>query len=170
MTAGDDRAPGGAVLMVDRLFLGPDHAVTAAPLYRLGYVSTQTRPLSPAETLSLLRLARRKNEERDVTGLLLHREDSFFQVLEGPEQAVREIFDTLRSDDRHQRIEVLFEGPCEEREFADWRMGFSELDGVDVSQLPGFSDFLQQDSEPRQLFDELTRTQRLMLLFKVTAC
>jgi hypothetical protein len=150
--------------------LDPDRGAAAATLYRLGYVSTQTRPLSSAEMLSLLHLARENNAAHDVTGLLLHREDSFFQVLEGPEQAVLEIFETLQSDSRHQRIEILFEGACEEREFPDWRMGFSELDGIDVSQLPGFSDFLLNDIEPRRLFDELTRTQRLMMLFKMTAC
>jgi len=173
MSVEDDRAPGGAVLMVALENPPPASAGVTAPvtgklekLYRLGYVSTQTRPIGTQEMLSLLQQAREANRECDVTGLLLHRENSFFQVLEGPERAVLEVFEKLKGDPRHQRIELLFQGACDEREFPDWRMGFSELDGIDVSQLPGFSGFLVEDAEPRWLFQELTRTQRLMVLFR----
>ena len=41
--------------------------------------------------------------------------------------------------------------PCE---FPDWRMGFVELDGIDVSLLPGFSNFLVDEVEPRRDFIE----------------
>ena len=93
-----------------------------------------------------------RNQELDITGLLLHREGSFFQVLEGEEDAVRQVFDKIQRDPRHERIKVLFEGPIEAREFADWRMGFVDLNGVDVKNLPGFSDFLSDDVEPRRAF------------------
>ncbi len=173
MSGDDDRAPGGAVLMValENSPSAPAGIKTPATrelakLYHLGYVSTQTRTISPAEILSLLHDAREANHKLGVTGLLLHRDDSFFQVLEGPEATVRGLFEKLKRDTRHQRVEVLFEGACDEREFPDWSMGFSELDGIDVSQLPGFSGFLVEDAEPRWLFHELTRTQRLMLLFR----
>ena len=98
--------------------------------------------------------------------LLLHREDSFFQVLEGEEDVVRQVFDKIQRDPRHERIKVLFEGPIEAREFADWRMGFVDLNGVDVKNLPGFSDFLSDDVEPRRLLEELTQVKRLLLLFR----
>lgn len=138
-------------------------------LFHLGYVSTQTGPMSPGELFSLLNQARETNRNRNVTGLLLHREDSFFQVMEGPKQDVLELFEILKKDPRHHRVEVLFEGACSEREFPDWRMGFIELDGVDVRLLPGFSNFLLDDAEPRRLLQELTRTRRLMLLFRSMA-
>jgi hypothetical protein len=137
-----------------------------ATLYHLGYVSTQTRPMTSADLLALLTRAREANSKRNVTGLLLHREDSFFQVIEGAEQEVLAVFEQVKRDPRHQRVEVLFQGACDKREFSDWRMGFIELDGIDVSALPGFSSFLVDDAEPRHLLRELTRTQRLMLLFR----
>jgi hypothetical protein len=136
-------------------------------VYHLGYVSTQTMRLGPKEVLGLLESARERNRDRDLTGILLHREDSFFQVLEGDAASVREVFERIREDPRHQRIEILFEGEIDEREFADWRMGFLELDGVDVESLPGFSDFLDGGSkEPRRLFYDLSKAKRLMLLFR----
>lgn len=135
-------------------------------LYHLGYVSTQTRPLSGDDLVTLLRQARARNQANGVTGLLLHREDSFFQVLEGKQEQVMQIFSSIERDPRHHRVEVLFQGPTATREFDDWRMGFIELDGIDVDRLPGFSDFLSSGAESRQFLKELTETQRLMLLFR----
>jgi hypothetical protein len=135
-------------------------------LYHLGYVSTQTDAMTPDDLLALLNQAHAKNSALHITGVLLHREDSFFQVLEGEEADVRALFDKIRRDPRHQRIEVLFEGEIDAREFPDWRMSFIELDGVDVSKLPGFSGFLRNDAEPRRLFEGLTQSRRLMLLFR----
>jgi hypothetical protein len=45
-------------------------------------------------------------------------------------------------------------------------MGFLELDGVDVTQLEGVSDFLTRDLDPREMFPRLSRAKRLMLLFR----
>ena len=135
-------------------------------LYHLGYVSTQTRPMDGKGLLEILKAARRSNEDVEITGLLLHREDSFFQVLEGEEDAVRQVFEKIQRDPRHERVKVLFEGPIEAREFADWRMGFVDLNGVDVKNLPGFSDFLSDDAEPRRFLEEFTQAKRLLLLFR----
>lgn len=135
-------------------------------LYHLAYVSTLRESMPSADVVELLRIARAYNEFRDVTGLLLLRGDSFFQVLEGREADVRAIFERITADSRHHRIEVLFQEPLDEREFGDWRMGFVELDGVDVSELEGVSDFLSRDADPREMFTRLTRSKRLMLLFR----
>jgi len=145
---------------------GSDPAAVPASLYHLGYCSTVTASLTAAELIGLLQSARRRNQELDVTGLLLHREDSFFQIIEGSRENVLAVFERIRTDTRHQRITVLFEGPATHREFSDWRMGFVELDNVDVRMLPGFSHFLRDGLEPRQVLEELTRTRRLMLLFR----
>lgn len=135
-------------------------------LFHLAYVSTQCVAMSADEILELLRTARACNQVRDVTGLLLLRGDSFFQVLEGREADVRAIFERVVADSRHHRIEVLFEEPLAAREFGDWRMGFVELDGVDVNELEGVSDFLSRDADPREMFTRLTRSKRLMLMFR----
>ena len=110
-------------------------------LFHLGYVSTETGDLGSAGMVELLTEARRINTSRDITGLLLHRERSFYQVLEGAEVVVRLTFDSIEKDQRHTAIDVLFEGEVDEREFPDWQMGFLNLDGVDIETLQGYSDF-----------------------------
>jgi hypothetical protein len=59
-----------------------------SPLYHLGYVSTEALKFSEEALVALLSEARNANADRDVTGLLLYREGSFYQVLEGSESAV----------------------------------------------------------------------------------
>lgn len=173
--AGDNEgAPGGAALMApvedpppaNPADVNLSRAEIPADLYHVGYVSTQTRPMESEALVDLLTRARERNRECDITGLLLHREDSFFQVMEGAERDVQLLMEKIKRDPRHQRVEILFQGRCAKREFPEWRMGFVELDGVDVNQLPGFTNFLVEGGEPRWMFHELTRTQRLMLLFK----
>ena len=137
------------------------------PLFCLSYVSTQCHPLSQNELLALLVVARRHNTAADITGLLLHREDSFFQILEGEEDAVRELFGRICTDPRHERIEVVAEGPIKEREFRDWQMAFFELDGQDLSALPGFSDLLDNTASAKLFLQSLSRSKKLAMLFSV---
>ena len=136
------------------------------PIFHLGYVSTETGELSSQDMVDLMTVARRINTERDITGLLLHREKSFYQVLEGPEAQVRQTFDSIERDERHTAVDILFEGAIEEREFADWRMGFLNLDGVDLGTLQGYSDFLNQEDNARDFLENLSRGKRLALMFR----
>lgn len=143
-----------------------DPDATADALYTLGYASTQTAPLGTAGLIELLNEARSFNLAHDITGLLLHRDDSFLQVIEGRKSDVMALYERIRKDPRHQRVETLFEDYIDEREFSEWQMGFIELGGIDVSLLPGFSSFLAENEEPRSLLERLSRTKRLLLLFR----
>ena len=135
-------------------------------LFHLGYVSTETRDLGSAGMVKLLTEARRINTSRDITGLLLHRDRSFYQVLEGAEDVVRQTFDSIEKDKRHTAIDVLFEGEVDEREFPDWQMGFLNLDGVDIEALQGYSDFLSREDNAKDFLENLSRGKRLALMFR----
>jgi hypothetical protein len=135
-------------------------------LFHLGYVSTETGDLGSAGMVELLTEARRINTSRDITGLLLHRERSFYQVLEGAEDVVRQTFDSIEKDQRHTAIDVLFEGEVDEREFPDWQMGFLNLDGVEVGILQGYSDFLSREDNAKDFLENLSRGKRLALMFR----
>ena len=149
-------------------------AATSAPLsesdpgalFHLGYVSTETRQFSPEALIALLNEARNANAKRNVTGLLLYREGSFYQVLEGTESEVMSTFNGIKGDPRHDSVRVLFKGDASIREFADWQMGFLNLDGVDIESLSGFSDFLSRDAQPQEFLENLSRGKRLALMFR----
>ena len=144
----------------------PQQAQDSDALYHLGYVSTEAVKFSEEALLALLGEVRNANVDRDVTGLLLYREGSFFQVLEGRESAVMATFHDIEGDPRHKEIRILFNGETDAREFADWQMGFLNLDGVDVGTLSGFSDFMIRDAHPQEFLENLSRGKRLALMFR----
>lgn len=136
------------------------------PLFHLGYVSTETGDMGTQSMIELMAKARRVNTDRDITGLLLHREKSFYQVLEGSEAEVKKTFSQIERDERHTAVDVLFEGTIEEREFADWRMGFLNLDGVELETLQGYSDFMSREDNAKDFLENLSRGKRLALMFR----
>ena len=142
----------------------PEHG---GAVYCLSYVSTQAQPMTNDELVALLKHAREKNARLGITGLLMHRGDSFFQILEGGEEEVLGLYEDICNDDRHLRIETVAEGRVHAREFSDWQMAFIELDDQDFSALPGFSDLLKSTRKSRDFLHSLSRSKKLALLFSI---
>lgn len=73
---------------------------------------------------TILATSRRNNDEVGVTGALMFNAGCFAQVLEGPRDAVEEVFERIQQDDRHGDVSLLSFGPVGERAFPNWSMGF----------------------------------------------
>jgi hypothetical protein len=97
-------------------------------MHQLVYVSAASWAMSNAELNEILDASRRNNRRSAVTGMLLHIDRGFLQVLEGPKAAVEEIFARIKRDSRHNALRVLIEQETEGRQFGDWSMGFERLD------------------------------------------
>lgn len=97
--------------------------------------------MSDVDVQTLLEAARRKNFMSEITGMLLMIEGSFFQVLEGEEAAVDEIYEEISADPRHDRVTRIIREPIAGRSFGDWTMGFASVARADASQLVGENDF-----------------------------
>lgn len=110
-------------------------------MIQLIYASSATTPFGEAELTDLLKRARVHNASVGVTGLLLFDQGTFLQVLEGPEDAVRTLYDKIALDRRHDKVLLLFDGPIEERVFDEWKMGFVDVAARGLRDLPGFTDF-----------------------------
>lgn len=87
------------------------------------YASAASREFTPEELDELLVVARRNNEALGVTGMLLYEKGSFFQILEGPSEAVEPLYAKIGTDKRHASISKLILEPIEERNFPNWSMG-----------------------------------------------
>ncbi len=91
-------------------------------LFRLLYIST-VRPGHDAATIdAILAIARTRNRQNKLTGLLVYDGRRFMQYLEGDEITVRETFARIKSDPRHFAIVTLRETFAEGRQFSDWDM------------------------------------------------
>lgn len=105
-------------------------------LIRLVYLSSATAAMSEAELADLAARARTFNAAHRITGMLIHAEGNFLQVLEGDEREVDALFGRIRRDARHTHLLLLERTPIERREFADWDMGFRNLSGEECAALP----------------------------------
>lgn len=92
-------------------------------MHRLLYISTAREALKPTALDLLLVEARRNNAAVDVTGLLVVGGKRFLQALEGPEGAVRAVYERIRKDPRHFAIVSLIDQQIPARAFPDWSMG-----------------------------------------------
>ena len=110
------------------------------------YSSTAERSFDDVDLAQLLAQSRTTNEAHGLTGLLVHREGRFLQLIEGEEDDVRERMAAILADDRHGRIAILMEERITERQFPDWTMSFQQLSSADEDQVPGY----------RKAFDDLS--------------
>jgi hypothetical protein len=99
-------------------------------LTRLIYASEASEPLQASGIEDMLRTARAKNRLRDITGLLMFDHRHFLQVLEGDRQQLSDLYTSLVRDPRHRHLLILQCVPIDERQFADWSMGFAPSDSA----------------------------------------
>lgn len=132
----------------------------------LVYVSSSTTLLTDEDLVEILKRSQEKNKRLDITGMLLYRDGNIIQVLEGPEQAVRDLFSVIQQDPRHRGVIVLLEREIAAREFPDWTMAFRNLNDPDIHNVPGYSEYMNQPLDRESLMTDPNRAQRLLELFR----
>ena len=109
-------------------------------LTQLIYVSAQTSKNSAMDLIDIQEVASKNNKLNSVTGLLLYKEETFMQLIEGPSEEVRSLFKKIETDHRHKNIVKIIEEPIAKRSFQNWSMAVREL--PKNIQLPhGIADF-----------------------------
>ncbi|MGV8041933.1 MAG: diguanylate phosphodiesterase [Thermoanaerobaculaceae bacterium] len=111
-------------------------------LIHLVYASAARREHSEEELARLLETAGRRNAELGITGMLLHLEGSFFQVLEGEAEAVDGLFARISSDPRHGNVTVIVRESIPRRAFADWTMAYAALGAEEAARIAGVGEGL----------------------------
>lgn len=135
-------------------------------IYRLVYVSAATVKFGKPELLALLNKARDNNQGLGISGLLLFRDGDFLQMLEGERSAVKRLFNVIERDPRHSGTIVLLEEEAESRLFADWSMGFRDLNDPEVKAMPGFSPFMNSSLAAASLTHGSGEAMELLRLFQ----
>jgi hypothetical protein len=127
-------------------------------LYNVVYCSRASAAVDEAAVEDILHTARRFNPLHGITGMLVFGSGIFFQWLEGPRPAVRQLMENLRRDPRHSAVvELSAEEEVRERLFPAWdmeRVGADDIrdvlsDALDAAQSPQHAKVL------RGLLDEL---------------
>lgn len=139
----------------------------SSSLYNLAYISRNTiggDAQAVREQLSrILTTAQRNNRALGVTGALLYSGGYFCQVLEGPEEVIEELFETIQMDDRHGDVTVLHFEPIETRGFGDWAMALAGVEDTmrfDLEGLRQSKDELAMKDAGRTLVEVLDQLVR----------
>lgn len=87
------------------------------------YLYISTAPTLLREDVdAILAASARNNPARGITGLLLFNGRNFLQLLEGEEDEVAGLMDTITADPRHSGVSVLDRRGIEHRTCPDWAM------------------------------------------------
>jgi hypothetical protein len=132
----------------------------------LVYISSAVQLFTPQDLLDLLEKSRENNGRLGVTGMLLYKGGNFMQALEGPAQVVRDLYATIARDPRHRGALKLLDYSASQRQFANWSMGFTNLDGVKPGDGVGYSDILNLPLNSAWFVEDAGRAEKLLLSFR----
>ena len=108
-------------------------------MHYLIYISSATHPMGEDELANLLETSRMRNIADGITGMLLYKNGSFMQLLEGDRDKIFQTYERIGRDTRHCGLSILRQGKMDERNCPEWSMGFRSVNAADLECLPGFS-------------------------------
>jgi hypothetical protein len=95
-------------------------------LVQVAYLSERL-PDYPLNLMDLLDTSVRVNPSRGLTGMLLVSATHFFQVLEGPQDAVLLTLEKIRQDPRHTAFQLVSRAAVSSRSIPEWSMAICEV-------------------------------------------
>ncbi len=126
-------------------------------LFNLIYTSRSNGTMTIDQIDQIVAVARDRNQELKITGILLYKDNTFMQLLEGNPTNVKELFyGSIAKDERHKKVKVVTEDEVAERSFKNWFMAFEDLGNLEARDAKKFSPFLQ-DGFTMELFSHEPR-------------
>lgn len=127
------------------------------PIFYVIYVSEASAPVDTAALATIKQQSGINNRQVAVTGMLIHQNGCFLQMLEGDEKRVRWLMEKIRRDPRHRRVRTVIEGASSRRCFASWSMGVRDLGQLErrpeFSALPQSRGLLALADDPQLCYD-----------------
>ncbi len=132
---------------------------------QLVYLSNARPGLEDGDIENILTTSRRNNGARDVTGLLLFSDGVFIQALEGIPAKIESMFQMISADQRHDQLDVLFDGTVPGRTFAAWAMAYIETSPEEMGQWSGADRALNRAEALALLSDDKGRVADFLWRF-----
>lgn len=96
--------------------------------------------------------------------MLLLENGSFLQAIEGEEDVINELFETISADTRHSHIVKIISEAIYARQFDDWSMGYASIPRSELKNIEGMNDFFVGN---RCLLDlDKSRAKKILYAFK----
>ena len=131
-------------------------------LYHLVYYSRRVSS-DPAQLDAIVKVSEVNNARLGISGALFANEAHFFQLLEGPRDALNDRLRVIMADDRHAYMALTLFEVLSYRLFSDWRM--ARLDGADSQVARIFRAYAADVTSPDkmagpviwQMIDEMSK-------------
>ena len=124
-------------------------AVASSPLLRIMYSSVMPKNLDEKELNLLLAQSVANNKRDDITGVLMVDRALYIQYIEGPQEAVRALWQRIGQDTRHHLIVQLYEEEgLQPRLFGQWAMLRGNASRAEMLSLIRNA-YIQSDTLPR---------------------
>ncbi|EAU40932.1 hypothetical protein FP2506_18629 [Fulvimarina pelagi HTCC2506] len=115
-------------------------------IYRIAYYSTPHPTLTSDDIEAILKVARSRNADLKLSGVLLHVFGQFIQLLEGPVASIETVMNSIVRDTRHSDIHIFLKQSGSTRSFERWAM-WSDYLGGDLTEAEARErDILQQSA------------------------
>jgi len=124
-------------------------------MIRLLYFSQAVPSLTGKDLKEILASAQRNNGGNEVTGALVTGGKIFLQILEGPTQAVLNLYLKISQDKRHSEVELLRVTRINQRLFEAWSMAFVEATPLEFQQIMLFKAKYLAFGEPKEFTDAM---------------
>jgi hypothetical protein len=123
----------------------------STPIHQLIYTSCPSESLTPAALKALMVRSRVNNARLGITGILLHTDDQFMQVVEGPQAAVEDLMERIHKDQRHEDVRIIMAHNVARRDFGEWDMALREVPRDALSAGTALSEFFKPGFDIRSL-------------------
>lgn len=107
-------------------------------MFALIYVSMAREEFDEEDIFELEKHSCHKNQILDITGYLNFKKGKFLQYLEGEEERVRQLMDTISADTRHHIVRIMPLPDVENRRFANCYMRYwtyNELVQINMNDM-----------------------------------
>lgn len=120
-------------------------------IFQLIYTCALTQAVSTDDLEMIARSSRARNAENEITGILLYKDGSVLQVLEGDKAAVLALYSKIEKDSRITKPLILIQRVAAKREFPNWCMGYKNADESAPAfnlSAESFPDILPENASP----------------------
>jgi hypothetical protein len=135
-------------------------------MIQMAYLSSTPVLLGSGDIADILVRSRANNAKLAITGLLVYRDGNVLQFLEGEAAAVRQLFARIARDSRHRGVIPLYEKQIEQRDFAEWTMGFTPFATEALEYIEGYDPVLENGFDLSKISG--AGAQKLIRVFKAT--
>ena len=132
---------------------------------RVRYISDFAVPLSPEEVAEIARVSAANNARDGITGMLIASGSLFFQLIEGPDDAVDALLRRILADRRHRNVMLLGDERGDlPRQCPDWAMKKVDLSLESAVRSEPLRAILEASTAQYRILRELVTTlERAML-------